>query len=1151
MKPHLLFIFGLLTICNSDAQPPTKAQEPRITHQWINVPFSTIKNYIEDSTNCTFWGEIDNNFPITINVINEPVSKVVEAILIPHGYSVTFVDNLFSVDKLSTNLFTLKGKVITKREEPVDATITVKGTLIATMTDTTGRFTLKYPERNFTVIITAINCKAKEKQINGNAFVKIIMEDSVSDLQEVLISFPKKTKVSPVTQQSKDSLSLGVNDIKTGSMLTYRSDLLNWVPATNLTGKLSIAAGVLGFNANTSDNVNQSPITIRNRITIYGNPHILVILNGFPYQGDINQINPNDVESITIVKDAAASTQQGLYAGNGVMLVNTKTGSYNHKPTITALANTTLGMTPDLYYLPHLNSKDHIEITRSLFENGYYDDLLRNASWSVIPPAVAIMQWSKLGVMSKTDAEAALNDLRNTDIRSQARKYLYQKSIRQQYHISSQGGGNSYHYYYSLGYDFNKLNLIGNSDTRLTNNLNNTFKLGTKGPEFTSNIYFSQSIKRNNGISMSNILFPYETLVDKHGNHAAVTRSLSQSYKDSINSTGTLLNWDYKPLDEIKSSNNKVTNSALHVKLDIKYNILKNLKADASYMNETEILEYQNLHSLQTYPTRDLINRYTQIDSSGISHPIPLGAITDKNTITRNVNNIKAQLKYTPVNNESNSLVFNAGTEIRHLTNRTDQRRFYGVTRNEPAPVIDYNTYYSMLYEPGITNRIPKINDHIDTIEHFYGVFANGVYTWKNKLNASISYRKDESNIFGVQANLKGVPLISAGLSWDISDENFYHARRSSLRLRLSSGYCSNASQSYSSLTGLQNVGTNSWNAPINMITTPPNPLLSWETVHITNAGADFSLFNNKVWGTAEYFTKQSNNLLGLAPINPTSGIPVFQGNVAAMTGHGFEAVLNTKIGNKKFQWQSALQMSYVRDKVTRYFIKQPAIWYYCDSRFLNPIPGKPLYTIYSLAFRGLDSLGDPVGYHNNNLTKDYNAILQSPDLTELVYHGSATPTFYGSFRNTFTWKRLELGFNILWKAGYYFRSTSVNYNAILNGTSIGHADFTKRWQKPGDELLTNIPSLRYPLDYSRDQFFNYSSALIERGDHIRLQDIRLTYHPNKKHRSKFVRSITELYGYANNLGLLWRANNIGIDPDFLNTIPMPLTITIGFKAEF
>lgn len=203
----------------------------------------------------------------------------------------------------------------------------------------------------------------------------------------------------------------------------------------------------------------------------------------------------------------------------------------------------------------------------------------------------------------------------------------------------------------------------------------------------------------------------------------------------------------------------------------------------------------------------------------------------------------------------------------------------------------------------------------------------------------------------------------------------------------------------------------------------------------------------------------------------------------------------------------------------------------------------------------GLDHNGNPQGLLNGQVSEDYSGISNSTNALELAYSGTSTPKYFGSVRNSFTYKSWELSFNIIYKLGYFFRRPSLsNYTLYQgNGTTASYqqADFDVRWQKPGDELITNVPSLIYPGKQIRDFLYTYSDILVEKGDHLRLQDIQLNYQLNKNKFKRLPFSSISLYLYAANLGIIWKAAAKKIDPDYPTSAPAPRTISLGLKANF
>lgn len=194
-----------------------------------------------------------------------------------------------------------------------------------------------------------------------------------------------------------------------------------------------------------------------------------------------------------------------------------------------------------------------------------------------------------------------------------------------------------------------------------------------------------------------------------------------------------------------------------------------------------------------------------------------------------------------------------------------------------------------------------------------------------------------------------------------------------------------------------------------------------------------------------------------------------------------------------------------------------------------------------------------PQGYLDGEISTDYTTITSTLDPDQIKYHGSGSPKYFGSLINTFNYRNFELSFNIIYKFGYYFRRQDVfggsNYGSSLTPL-YKLADYEKRWQEPGDELTTNIPALVYPNSSSRTNFFAYSESLVENGSHIRLQDIRLSYTIPQNLYPRFPFKAANIFFYARNLGILWRANKQGIDPDYPRAIPQPFSMSIGVNLN-
>jgi hypothetical protein len=335
-----------------------------------------------------------------------------------------------------------------------------------------------------------------------------------------------------------------------------------------------------------------------------------------------------------------------------------------------------------------------------------------------------------------------------------------------------------------------------------------------------------------------------------------------------------------------------------------------------------------------------------------------------------------------------------------------------------------------------------------------------------------------------------------------------------------------------------------------------PNPNLRWEKVRNINIGIDFALKKNILMGSLEFYRKDGRDLIENIPLAPSTGYQAFTGNAAKTLTHGIDLNLQSEVINRSFQWNIAFILNTLHDKVVQYNAPMNSSTIQSNGS-ITGIVGKPLYGLFSYKWAGLDPVnGNPQGYLNGKISEDYSAIINNYNPDSLVYSGSARPTLYGSLINTFSYKGFSLSIMLMYEMGYYFRRSSIGLNYTDDISTYMNVDYEKRWQQPGDEKKTSVPSLVYPSNYSRQSFYQYSSILVSKGDHIRLQDIRLSYDLSHLQKHSTFLSHSELYLYADNLGIIWRANKFGIDPDSygwwgIHTLPNPFSMTAGLNIKF
>jgi len=394
------------------------ANAQNITLKTNQTPLRSVLNKIEQQTGYDFWynkGTIDESEKINIDFKNQSLESVLKSLLSPRKLSFEMVDKTIFVrpasslrtpkaESLRSTIQTDISGVIkdVKGNLLSSATIRLKGSDRATTTDANGSFIFsKLPEQG-TILINSIGYLSQEINYtkNGNRNFSVILEEARTDLQEVNV-------VSTGYQQIPLERA-------TGSFAQPIKEMFDRRIAPDLLSKLKGITSGLIFNSNsTRTSSGQTDINIRGRSTMYANDQPLIVLDNFPFTGDIRNINPNDIESVTVLKDAAAASIWGVRAGNGVIVITTKQGKAGTPLNISFSAAVSMFEKPDLRYNPNqLSSLDYIGLEKTLFDRGYYDANLNDIiNYPVISPAVELLWQHRSGVLSSEQLASRLSQL--------------------------------------------------------------------------------------------------------------------------------------------------------------------------------------------------------------------------------------------------------------------------------------------------------------------------------------------------------------------------------------------------------------------------------------------------------------------------------------------------------------------------------------------------------------------------------------------------------------------------------------------------------------------------------------------------------------------------------------------------------------------
>ncbi|MDQ2721285.1 MAG: TonB-dependent receptor [Bacteroidota bacterium] len=973
------------------------------------------------------------------------------------------------------------------------ASIKVKGASVGTIADESGNFKLQVKE-GATLIISAVGYSPKEVK-SPRGFQSIFLESNSSDLKEVIV-------VAYGTQKKANI---------TGSISTVSADKIENKPFASVDKALQGA--VAGLQASSPDGTPGSGTDIRIRGTgsISAGQNPLWVIDGIiATTGDLTTntvtanalsgLNPDDIESISVLKDASATAIYGSRAANGVILVTTKSGK-SGKTKINF--STEVGQNSIAYKNSHnrpmTTAENQIVLRQGLINAG---DAANNAEADsfIIDPVNGLgfdPNWLKT----------------NTNWLDQ----VTHKGSQEQYNLSLSGGNEKTQFYASGGY----FNQQGTTIATYFKRYNGSMSLSTK---VNDKIVFKGGL---NGSTSTQLSPP---------GSAAYASPVSgsfflQPWFSPYNADGSFRYHDqegefpdgsqFNPV--LLAAWNKSTDRQLELRgyVSGEFQILNDLKFTSRYSGEyLDIDEYQYWNPLYG-------------DGSSTSG---LGQANDRKIFDWTWTN---QLNYHLNLNRAKDFYVNllGGTEAYALTNNLSQ--FTG--SNFPSTLA--LQYLASSAKPTAAYNLP-------TEKSVTSYFSNAVFNYQDKYVVSGSFRRDGSSVFS--QNHKWGNFYSVGGAWNINEENFLKnvSFLSLLKLRSSYGTSGNTNGFgyYSSLAtyGYGSAYTgNPGSAPNNV----GNPNLTWEKNKSFNVGLDFALWRNRLTATVEYYKRVTSDLLVTIPLSPTSGFSGGQlTNVGSMYNKGLEISIGGRpIVAKNFEWQSNFTFSHNTNRVTALYNHAPISQ---NTRF-NITEGHDIYEFYTRLWAGVDpATGDPQWYTDDTkATKTNKSSLAKLSLTGK----SATPKYYGAFSNTFTYKRFSLQTQLFYNFGNYIFSTWETYLSS-NGTYLGAMNQLSNqltaWQKPGD--ITNVPKIIYGGNKNSNR---QSTRYLYSGDYIRLRNVELGYAIPPSILKKANISNVNVYVRGTNLFTFGADKNLPVDPevgaqsisDF--QVFMPKTVSVGIKV--
>lgn len=1004
--------------------------------------------------------------------------------------------------------------------------IVVKGTTNGVATDIDGKYSILIEDKpGIVLVVSSVGMKKKEITLALRDNFDIVLYEDSESLKEVICT-------------GYQTLS---RERATGSFIQIKGEELSQRPTMNLIDKLD------GKTSGVS--ITNGKVEIRGQSTIKGNTSPLYVVDGFPLSGSLLTVNPEDIESITILKDAAAASIWGVRASNGVIVVTTKKGKLKQGTKIEFSSSIAVDEKVDYDKMNWLNTAGEIEMDLETIDKGWNNwntMIAKGSSLSLVEEAYAY----KMGLApdggnwSEATYNSYLDQLAQRDATKQWEKHLFRNAIRQTYNLSISGGGEKNQLYASLVYNDNKEKEVGNSNSRTMLNIRDRFILNEKLSFFTGINTTIRKYKQN-GVSPSSMKYEhaYNDLYDPYGRKIQYYEEYSRWKSQEKENIEGYFPYTFNQLDEVENSDNTTMNIDVRAQFGMNYKILDGLEIESKFQYERGFSNKDRFKSMDLPSHRIRVNNfYTEVDDEMV-YQIPVGM----------------EYKYTKGNSTSwvwrNTVSYNktwnkhqlnlfAGGEVRKVFWEEVWDKHYGYNKQTTTFVpVNNKTYMAGIYNWEGVRRTDSFNGLQNTDAREISMFANMAYTFDDKYSFTGSFRIDQKNLFGSDPRFRYKPLWSVGAGWQLSKENFVKEIDwiNRLNLRATYGVTGNASSQYSPYSkGVNSVS--SWGLNIFdylYLASPANDQLKWEETGVINLAADFALFNSKLSGSVEYYVKNSNDLLGNRDLDPTNGFANAVINYASMQNKGIEITLNTRIlETSNLKWDVSLNFSHNKNKVTKIdneiITPQYLAWYGALKK------GQPLSNLYSFNYAGVSNGGEVLLYDTEGNTKSWREGVENPD--ELIYHGTNVAPYYGGLSTTIRYKGFDLTLNTSFKTGHKFKYYTGTGYGVKGGRM--HKSWANRWKKPGDELTTRIPKLAYEgvnpytggyesmWDSSDgDWFWQDSQDMVHSGTYIKGKDLILGYTMPKSKLGNTPLKALRMSVQLNN-PFMWVKNKHGVDPE-------------------
>ena len=1066
----------------------------------------------------------------------------------------------------SKQTVTVRGSVKDDKGEPLPGAVVMpkdETKINGTVTDVDGNFLLSGVSANEILLISFLGYETVEVAIEGRTSISVTLQPGAKMLEELVVTGYQSIARGKVT----------------GAVSTVNSNALQERYTTNIMSNLE---GRVAGLVTDGDN-----ITIRGTGSLHAVNNPLVVVDGLPIEGSWHDLNPYDIESITVLKDAAATAMYGSRASAGIIVITTKKPLEEGRISVDVQANFTINQKRNLDYADNFFMTPAQQVDA---EAGYYkykylteetavnnrvsfrdNTLNKNNPFSPVQYA-----YYRLGENQTTESEVndLLGELRQNNYAKEYGEQILRNQLVQQYNIAVRSMSDKYQSSLVLNYKQDNLGYINENDNRFTIFYKGEYKMAKW---LNLNFGVNSILQDSHYSSYDGWLnkardpfseFAYSRLINDDGSHADHTRFGNGLFTDDPAFRPT----HYNALDEMSYDQTRYERQSSRYNGGLLFYIMEGLTAQGQFIYETERNNSSRLSEAESYLMRMMRNAYTRNNGGSWEYMIPE---TGGRLVTENRKGdfwtTRGQLNYSRLFAQKHAVDMLAGVEFRQtrykgnrglLMGYDDQLQTQNTANMDLVELRAWQTnpyYYDMntvsffgLIESGL-GLIPEER------HRFASGYGNLTYSFNDKYNLFGSFRKDYADVYGLNSKYRGKPLWSVGASWVASDETFMKNNQwiNYLKLRGSYGITGNIVQNVTSImVASTNIPVNTWTQqPRARIDRPANPFLTWEKTATTNIGVDFGLFQSRLRGALDFYYKNADDVYALKTLEPTTGFSEMWLNMAGLYNKGVELDLTydwfPQRGRNRFDWTTSLTMAYNQNEITHVeSLAKTAGGLVGDYKYME---GYPTSAMWSYRFGGLTDEGQRM-YLDKDDSKLTGNQISGKDTDAVIYSGQREPKITMGLSNTLRYRGFSLAVMAVYYGDYMMRSLQAGtlsspVGAYNPGTMASY--LLDAWTPENTD--TTVPGIfQYDRTSNTDGggAYNYLDIYVQPADFIKIRNIVLGYDLPQQWTGRIGMQYANLRFQIDNLPVIWTKNRVGVDPE-TGGIRRPTTFIVGLALNF